>query len=97
VLPIPLGGRQCLWQEVSDRIKFLGNALKHFLPCSEFSETVCYYTSGSVPSQPDPPMLSDAYVKSLVISWIKRPNDDEFILQMEDAATVSYFLNAYDL
>ena len=55
---------------------------------SDFSESVCYYTNGSVPSQPDPPMLSEPYVKALIISWIKRPNDDEFMLQMEDEATV---------
>lgn len=57
--------------------------------CSEYSEIVCHCTQGSVPFQPDPPMLSEPYVKSLVISWIKRPNDEEFILQMEDEATVS--------
>ncbi|ELT87402.1 hypothetical protein CAPTEDRAFT_151424 [Capitella teleta] len=62
---------------------------------SEFSDVVCFYTSGSAPSLPDPPMLSDAYVKSLVISWIKRPNDDEFILQMDDEATGHGFLNVY--
>ena len=56
---------------------------------SAYSEPVCHYTSGSVPSQPDPPMMSEQFVKALRISWIKRPNDDAFILQMEDEATVS--------
>ena len=62
--------------------------------CSAYSEAVSFYTSGSCPSQPDPPMLSEQFVKALTISWIKRPNDDEFTLQMEDNATVGY---SYDL
>jgi hypothetical protein len=48
-----------------------------------------FFTSGSVPSQPDPPMLSEQFVYGLTISWIKRQNEDEFLLQMEDEATVS--------
>ena len=34
-------------------------------------------------------MLSEQFVYGLTISWIKRPNEDEFLLQMEDEATVS--------
>ena len=56
---------------------------------SEYSELVSYCTSGSAPSQPDPPMLSEANVTELIISWIKRPNDDEFVLQMNDEVSVS--------
>ena len=56
---------------------------------SSWSETASFFTSGSVPSQPDPPMLSEQFVYGLTISWIKRPNEDEFLLQMEDEATVS--------
>jgi predicted phage tail protein len=63
---------------------------------SQFSDAVCYYTSGSVPSQPDPPMLSEQFVKALTISWIKRPNDDAFTLQMEDEATGHGFLTVYN-
>ena len=51
-----------------------------------------YCTSGSAPSQPDPPMLSEVYVTEFVISWIKRPNDDEFQLQLEDEASVSMII-----
>lgn len=58
--------------------------------CSSFSEEVSFFTSGTVPSQPDPPMLSEQYVYALTISWIRRPNDDEFLLQMEDEATVIF-------
>ena len=59
-------------------------------PCgfSEYSEVVHLYTSGIVPSVPDPPMLSEQFVKALTISWIQRPNDETFTLQMEDDATV---------
>lgn len=34
-------------------------------------------------------MLSEQFVYGLTISWIKRQNEDEFLLQMEDEATVS--------
>ncbi|XP_046573068.1 LOW QUALITY PROTEIN: fibronectin type-III domain-containing protein 3A-like [Haliotis rubra] len=63
---------------------------------SPFSEPVSFYTSGSIPSQPDPPMLSEPFVYALTVSWIKRPNDDEFLLQMEDEATGHGFLPAYN-
>lgn len=58
--------------------------------CSDYSELVCYYTSGTAPTQPDPPMLSEQFVTSLTVSWIRRPTDDVFTLQMEDEATVSW-------
>jgi hypothetical protein len=66
-----------------------------FTPCfvcvcySQWSDVAAFFTSGSVPSQPDPPMLSEQFVYSLTISWIKRQNEDEFLLQMEDEATVN--------
>ena len=55
---------------------------------SPMSDTVRFITSGAVPSQPDPPMLSERFIHGLCISWIRRPNDDNFILQMEDVETV---------
>jgi hypothetical protein len=61
----------------------------YFVYFSRYSDPVTFYTSGSVPNQPDPPMLSEPFVNSLVISWIKRPNEDSFLLQMEDELTVS--------
>ncbi|CAG5129287.1 unnamed protein product, partial [Candidula unifasciata] len=63
---------------------------------SSFSEEVSFFTSGTVPSQPDPPMLSEQYVYALTISWIRRPNDDEFLLQMEDEATGHGFITVYN-
>ncbi|XP_041356067.1 fibronectin type-III domain-containing protein 3A-like [Gigantopelta aegis] len=63
---------------------------------SPFSEPVTFYSSGTVPSQPDPPMLSEQFVFALTISWIKRPNDDEFLLQMEDEATGHGFMPVYN-
>ena len=62
-----------------------------FTNCRDFSKCVSFSTSGSIPSQPDPPMLAEQYVRALVISWIKRISDDEFTLQMEDESTVSSF------
>lgn len=58
------------------------------VPFSEYSEPASFYTSGSVPSQPDPPMLSEPFTTSLIISWIKHPNEDLFQLQMDDESTV---------
>lgn len=63
---------------------------------SQYSEPVAFYTSGSVPNQPDPPMLSEAFVNSLLISWIKRPNEDSFLLQMEDELTGHGFIPVYN-
>lgn len=61
---------------------------------SEYSEPASFYTSGSVPSQPDPPMLSEPFTTSLIISWIKHPNEDSFQLQMDDESTVRKQLHA---
>ncbi|KAK3095390.1 hypothetical protein FSP39_014126 [Pinctada imbricata] len=58
---------------------------------SQYSQAASFYTSGSVPSQPDPPMLSEAFINALTISWIKRPNEDSFLLQMEDDLTRLFF------
>ncbi|KAK7478993.1 hypothetical protein BaRGS_00029754 [Batillaria attramentaria] len=63
---------------------------------SSWSEPASFYTSGSVPSQPDPPMLSEQFIHNLTISWIKRPNEDEFLLQMEDEATGHGFIPVYN-
>ncbi|CAG5117976.1 unnamed protein product, partial [Candidula unifasciata] len=63
---------------------------------SAYSEEVSFFTSGSAPSQPDPPMLSEQFVYALTISWIRRPNDDEFLLQMEDETTGHGFITVYN-
>lgn len=63
---------------------------------SAYSDAVLFYTSGSVPNQPDPPMLSEPSVNSLMISWIKRPNEDSFLLQMEDEITGHGFIPVYN-
>ena len=61
--------------------------------CSEFSEIVQFSTSGTIPPEPDPPMLVEKGVKSLTLSWISRPIDDTFTLQMCDES--NYFRNKY--
>eukprot|EP00105_Crassostrea_gigas_P017957 XP_011435920.1 PREDICTED: fibronectin type-III domain-containing protein 3A isoform X3 [Crassostrea gigas] len=63
---------------------------------SEYSEPASFYTSGSVPSQPDPPMLSEPFTTSLIISWIKHPNEDLFQLQMDDESTGHGFIVVYN-
>ena len=59
------------------------------LECSDCSRPVSFLTCGVVPSQPDPPMLSERFVTALVVSWIRRPGDDIFTLHMDDESTVS--------
>ena len=56
---------------------------------SAYSEPVSFCTTGAAPSHPEPPMLSQKFVRALTISWVRRPSDEEFRLQMEDFATVS--------
>ncbi|KAL3846896.1 hypothetical protein ACJMK2_017848 [Sinanodonta woodiana] len=63
---------------------------------SGFSEPVTFYTNGSVPTQPDPPMLSECSVHALTVSWIRRQNDDEFVLQFEDESTGHGFIPIYN-
>ncbi|XP_060065817.1 fibronectin type-III domain-containing protein 3A-like [Ylistrum balloti] len=63
---------------------------------SQFSDLASYCTSGSVPSQPDPPMLSETFISALTISWIKRTNEDNFLLQIEDETTGHGFITEYN-
>ncbi|CAF0733122.1 unnamed protein product [Rotaria sordida] len=60
---------------------------------SEFSDTIQFSTLGTIPPEPDPPMLCDKGVKYLTLSWIKRPIDETFTLQMNDES--NYFRNKY--
>ena len=64
-----------------------------FSSSSEFSEAIQFSTLGTIPSEPDPPMLSERGVKHLTLSWIKRPTDETFTLQMADES--NYFRNKY--
>ena len=47
-----------------------------------------FFTSGSVPSAPEAPALSEQSVTSITVSWARRQEDEEFLLQMEDETTV---------
>ncbi len=60
---------------------------------SEFSETIQFSTLGTIPPDPDPPMLFEKGVKHLTLIWIKRPIDETFSLQMNDES--NYFRNKY--
>ena len=60
---------------------------------SEFSESIQFSTLGTIPSEPDPPILTEESVKHLTLSWNKRPTDETFTLQMADES--NYFRNKY--
>jgi hypothetical protein len=60
---------------------------------SEFSETIQFSTLGTIPTEPDPPMLYEKGVKYLTLTWMNRPTDESFTLQMNDES--NYFRNKY--
>lgn len=62
-------------------------------PCSEFSDTVQFSTLGTIPTEPEQPILCEKGVKHLILSWAKRPSDESFTLQMNDES--NYFRNKY--
>lgn len=64
-----------------------------FVSSSEFSDTIQFSTLGTIPTEPDPPMLYEKGVKYLTLSWTKRPIDETFSLQMNDES--NYFRNKY--
>ena len=49
-----------------------------------------YTTAVAAPTQPDPPMLSEQFVTALTVSWIRRPGDDMFTLNMDDESKVRF-------
>ncbi|XP_052239608.1 fibronectin type-III domain-containing protein 3A-like isoform X2 [Dreissena polymorpha] len=63
---------------------------------SDYSEHVAYYTSGSCPSQPDPPVLSERHVTELVLAWARRASDDEYSLHMDDEISGHGFIPIYN-
>ncbi len=67
--------------------------MNSFLFFSEFSETIQFSTLGTIPPEPDPPMLVEKGVKYLTLSWLTRPIDETFTLQMNDES--NYFRNKY--
>ncbi|XP_045511632.1 fibronectin type-III domain-containing protein 3a-like [Colias croceus] len=60
----------------------------------EWSEDTVVWTAGSPPPAPAPPALSDATSTSLKLNWERR-SDEEFTLQMDDAARGHGFLPVY--
>jgi hypothetical protein len=77
-------------EEGTKSSKFL---LNFFSVSSEFSDTIPFSTLGTIPPEPDSPMLYEKGVKYLTLSWTKRPNDETFTLQMNDES--NYFRNKY--
>ncbi|KAK7863661.1 hypothetical protein R5R35_006188 [Gryllus longicercus] len=62
---------------------------------STYSDVVQFSTSGSPPAQPAAPVLKEASVTSLHLAWQRRPNDEEFTLQMDDMESGHGFLPIY--
>ncbi|XP_055305314.1 fibronectin type-III domain-containing protein 3A-like isoform X5 [Sitodiplosis mosellana] len=62
---------------------------------SVYSDTVTYSTSGNPPSQPVAPLLKHATPSSLHLTWSRRSQDEEFILQINDKESGHGFLPAY--
>ncbi|XP_063902885.1 fibronectin type-III domain-containing protein 3A isoform X3 [Zophobas morio] len=54
---------------------------------SAYSDAITYATCNNPPSKPPPPALVEASINSLHLQWNRRPIDDEFTLQMNDART----------
>ncbi|XP_031628985.1 fibronectin type-III domain-containing protein 3A isoform X2 [Contarinia nasturtii] len=62
---------------------------------SIYSDTVTYSTSGNPPSQPDTPILKHATSSSLHLTWSRRSQDEEYVLQINDKDSGHGFLPAY--
>ncbi|CAF1136420.1 unnamed protein product, partial [Didymodactylos carnosus] len=60
---------------------------------SEFSDVAQFSTIGTIPPEPDPPMLGGKGIEFLTLTWIKRQMDEAFTLQMNDES--NYFSNKY--
>ncbi|CAH0700767.1 unnamed protein product [Spodoptera exigua] len=60
----------------------------------DWSEEAVAWTTGSPPPAPAPPTLTSASNESLVLGWERR-SDEEFTLQMDDAARGHGFLPVY--
>lgn len=60
----------------------------------DWSEETVAWTTGSPPPAPGPPTLSTATNESLLLGWERR-SDEEFTLQMDDAARGHGFLPVY--
>jgi hypothetical protein len=66
------------------------------LGASRPSEVVSFSTQGSAPPAPLAPELREATKSSLHLVWARRPCDEDFILQMEDARSGHGFLPLYN-
>lgn len=62
---------------------------------SAYSETATYRTSGNPPPQPAPPTLQNATSTSLYVTWLRKSQDEEYVLQINDNESGHGFLPAY--
>lgn len=62
---------------------------------SVYSDTISYSTAGNPPQQPAPPILQNATSSTLYLTWTRRNQDEEFILQKNDKESGHGFLTVY--
>ncbi|XP_033150638.1 fibronectin type-III domain-containing protein 3A isoform X2 [Drosophila busckii] len=62
---------------------------------SRYSPVSSYSTAGQPPSAPKPPQLQASSSSSLRLVWVRREQDGEFLLQMQDAQSGHGYLNSY--
>ncbi|KAK4328332.1 hypothetical protein Pmani_001253 [Petrolisthes manimaculis] len=63
---------------------------------SPYSPESVAFTSGLAPLPPSPPTLEEASPSSVCLAWVRRPIDDTFTLQMDDAVTGYGFRAVYN-
>lgn len=62
---------------------------------SQFSDTVTYSTSGNPPPQPAAPVLKHRTASTIYLTWQRRSDDEEFVLQINDKESGHGFLPTY--
>lgn len=63
---------------------------------SEYSDIVAFSTGGNPPTQPPPPFIQNATSSSLRLAWLRRSQDEEYVLQMADHDSGHGYLPMYN-
>ncbi|XP_030557410.1 fibronectin type-III domain-containing protein 3A isoform X1 [Drosophila novamexicana] len=62
---------------------------------SAYSQVTSYSTAGNPPTAPMAPQLQACSASSLHLVWDRRPQDGDFLLQLQDAESGHGYLNSY--